>query len=185
MPELKYEYPEELTSDGRNPQEEISYLAWKGAEERFPGGIPQKIIDNIHHELAFIEEMNYANYFLTVHDIVSFARSKDILCQGRGSAANSTVCYCLGITSIDPVRMGLLFERFISKERAEPPDIDLEAWRESLNYIDLTGRGHQSTGSSGEPPSWVAGMRTPGETGKSWNNCSRRDTRGSARSLRP
>src|SRR6266496_248164 len=139
LPELKYEYPEELTADGRTPQEEISYLAWQGAKERFPDGIPQKIIDNIHHELAFIKQMNYANYFLTVHDIVRFARSQNILCQGRGSAANSTVCYCLGITSVDPTKFDLLFERFISSARNEPPDIDVdfehERREEVMQYI--------------------------------------------------
>jgi error-prone DNA polymerase len=139
LSELKYEYPEELTADGRTPQEEISYLAWQGAKERFPDSVPQKIIDNIHHELAFIKQMNYANYFLTVHDIVRFARSQNILCQGRGSAANSTVCYCLGITSVNPTKFDLLFERFISSARNEPPDIDVdfehERREEVIQYI--------------------------------------------------
>jgi error-prone DNA polymerase len=139
LSELKYEYPEELTTEGRTPQEEITYLAWQGAKERFPDSIPQKIIDSIHHELVFIEEMNFANYFLTVHDIVRFARSKNILCQGRGSAANSTVCYCLGITSVDPTKFDLLFERFISSARNEPPDIDVdfehERREEVIQYI--------------------------------------------------
>src|SRR6187399_50662 len=139
LSELKYEYPEELTTEGRTPLQEITYLAWQGAKERFPDNIPQKIIDSIHHELAFIEEMNFANYFLTVYDIVRFARSKNILCQGRGSAANSTVCYCLGITSVDPTKFDLLFERFISSARNEPPDIDVdfehERREEVIQYI--------------------------------------------------
>ena len=139
LSELKYEYPEELTREGRTPQEEITYLAWQGAKERFADHIPQKIIDNIHHELVFIDEMNFASYFLTVHDIVRFARSKNILCQGRGSAANSTVCYCLGITSVDPTKFDLLFERFISSARNEPPDIDVdfehERREEVIQYI--------------------------------------------------
>jgi error-prone DNA polymerase len=139
LSELNYEYPEELTTEGRTPQEEITYLVWEGAKERFPDHLPQKIIDSIHHELAFIEEMDFANYFLTVHDIVRFARSKNILCQGRGSAANSTVCYCLGITSVDPTKFDLLFERFISSARNEPPDIDVdfehERREEVIQYI--------------------------------------------------
>ena len=139
LSELKYEYPEELTGEGRTPQEEITKLAWQGAKERYPDNIPQKIKDNIHHELKFIEEMNFANYFLTVHDIVHFARTKNILCQGRGSAANSTVCYCLGITSVDPTKFDLLFERFISSARNEPPDIDVdfehERREEVIQYI--------------------------------------------------
>jgi len=139
LSELKYEYPKELTTENRTPQEEIIYLAWRGAEERYPDKIPQKIIDNINHELKFIEEMNFANYFLTVHDIVRYARSKSILCQGRGSAANSTVCYCLGITSVDPTKFDLLFERFISSARNEPPDIDVdfehERREEVIQYI--------------------------------------------------
>jgi error-prone DNA polymerase len=139
LSELKYEYPQELTGEGRTPQEEITKLAWQGAKERYPNNIPQKIKDNIRHELKFIEEMNFANYFLTVHDIVHFARTKNILCQGRGSAANSTVCYCLGITSVDPTKFDLLFERFISSARNEPPDIDVdfehERREEVIQYI--------------------------------------------------
>ena len=137
--ELKYEYPEELTTDGRTPQEEITYLAWEGAKQHFGDRIPEKTVATIRHELAFIEQMNYASYFLTVHDIVRFARSQNILCQGRGSAANSTVCYCLGITSVDPTKFDLLFERFISSARNEPPDIDVdfehERREEVIQYI--------------------------------------------------
>ena len=136
---LKYEYPEEIMSDGRTPQEELTFLAWQGAKEHFGNEIPEQTIKAIHHELGFIEQMNYAPYFLTVHDIVRFARQQKILCQGRGSAANSTVCYCLGITSVDPTKFELLFERFISSARNEPPDIDVdfehERREEVIQYI--------------------------------------------------
>ena len=139
LDELKYEYPEEITNEGRTPQEELSFLAWQGAQQRFGKLIPEKIIAAIHHELAFIEQMNYAAYFLTVYDIVRFAREQSILCQGRGSAANSTVCYCLGITSVNPTKFDLLFERFISSARNEPPDIDVdfehERREEVIQYI--------------------------------------------------
>lgn len=137
--ELKYRYPKEITSEGRSPQAELTYLAWKGAHERYGEEIPEKIIRNINYELKFMEEMNYAEYFLTVYDIVRYAREKKILCQGRGSAANSTVCYCLGITSVDPSKFELLFERFISSARNEPPDIDVdfehERREEVIQYI--------------------------------------------------
>jgi error-prone DNA polymerase len=137
--ELKYVYPEEITSEGRTPQEEIAFLAWKGAQDHFGEELPEIIRTAIHHELAFIEEMNYAAYFLTVYDIVRYARENGILCQGRGSAANSTICYCLGITSVDPTKFDLLFERFISSARNEPPDIDVdfehERREEVIQYI--------------------------------------------------
>ncbi len=136
---LKYVYPEELTTEGRTPLRELEILAWQGAVDRFDACIPQKVEDAIEHELTFIEEMDYAPYFLTVYDIVRFARSQNILCQGRGSAANSTICYCLGITSVDPVEIDLLFERFISSSRNEPPDIDVdfehERREEVMQYI--------------------------------------------------
>ena len=136
---LKYEYPEEITTEGRTTQEELSMLTWKGAHERFGDSIPEKTITAILHELDFIEQMNYAAYFLTVYDIVRFAREQKILCQGRGSAANSTICYCLGITSVDPSKFDLLFERFISSARNEPPDIDVdfehERREEVIQYI--------------------------------------------------
>ncbi|MCR6721544.1 MAG: error-prone DNA polymerase [Chitinophagaceae bacterium] len=139
LDELKYEYPEEITSEGRTPQEELTYLVWKGAHERFGDVVPDTIIKSINHELTFIESMNYAPYFLTVYDIVRFARSKGILCQGRGSAANSTVCYCTGVTSVDPTKFNLLFERFVSAARNEPPDIDVdfehERREEVIQYI--------------------------------------------------
>jgi error-prone DNA polymerase len=137
--ELKYVYPEEITTEGRTPQEELTYLAWKGAKDIYGEHLPEKVVNAINHELKFVEEMNYAPYFLTVYDIVNYARGEGILCQGRGSAANSTVCFCLGITSVDPTKIDLLFERFISSARNEPPDIDVdfehERREEVIQYI--------------------------------------------------
>jgi error-prone DNA polymerase len=126
--ELKYEYPEEPIPKGSTPQAHLAHLSWEGAMSRYPEGVPDKVKANIAKELAMIEKLNYAPYFLTVHDIVNFARSRPnpILCQGRGSAANSTVCYVIGITAVDPNQIDLLFERFISEERKEPPDIDVD-----------------------------------------------------------
>ncbi|MBX6323173.1 MAG: error-prone DNA polymerase, partial [Rhodospirillaceae bacterium] len=139
LDELRYEYPVELTSDGRSPQQELEHRTWAGARERFPEGIPEKVRAQLEHELALIARLDYAPYFLTVHDLVAFARSRGILCQGRGSAANSAVCYCLGVTAVDPTRNDLLFERFISAERNEPPDIDIdfehERREEVIQYI--------------------------------------------------
>jgi error-prone DNA polymerase len=139
LSELKYEYPEEITSEGRSPHEELIYLTWQGANERFPEGIPENIQTTIRYELDFIQRKNYAAYFLTVYDFVKFARSRDILCQGRGSAANSVVCYCLGITSVNPAKFKLLFARFMSDARNEPPDIDVdfehERREEVIQYI--------------------------------------------------
>lgn len=139
LDELKYEYPEEVTTEGRTPLQEVEYLAWEGARKFFGKDIPKKISEAIIHELKFIDEMNYAAYFLTVHDIVRFARNRDILCQGRGSAANSTVCFCMGITSVNPNEIDVLFERFISSARNEPPDIDVdfehERREEVIQYI--------------------------------------------------
>lgn len=136
---LQYVYPEELTTNGRTPQQELAFLTKEGARQRFGSNIPPKVSNAIDHELKFIEEKNYAPYFLTVHDIVRYAREQDILCQGRGSAANSTVCYCLGITSVDPSEFDLLFERFLSSARNEPPDIDVdfehERREEVMQYI--------------------------------------------------
>ncbi len=136
---LKYQYPKEITTNGRTPQEELIFLCWQGAHAIFGDNIPEKIKENIHYELTFIEQASYAEYFLTVYDIVRYAREKKILCQGRGSAANSTVCYCLGITSVDPSKFDLLFERFISSARNEPPDIDVdfehERREEVMQYI--------------------------------------------------
>lgn len=136
---LKYEYPKEITSEGRSPMEELIFLTWKGAKVFYGEKIPEKIVSSIQYEMAFIKEMDYAAYFLTVYDIVRFAREQRILCQGRGSAANSTVCFCLGITSVDPTKFDLLFERFISSARNEPPDIDVdfehERREEVIQYI--------------------------------------------------
>ncbi len=156
LDELRYEYPEEPVPEGQTPQQRLVELTWQGATERFcssvtpakagvqdhrsdPGplgsrfrgndersGVPDKVRGLIEHELQLIERLDYARYFLTVHDIVRFARARGILCQGRGSAANSVVCYCLGITAVDPARIDVLFERFISAARGEPPDIDVD-----------------------------------------------------------
>jgi error-prone DNA polymerase len=130
LAELRYEYPEANVPAGRAPAEHLADLAWRGAAKRYangiPGGIPEKVRSLIEHELALVAELGYEAYFLTVFDIVRFARRRGILCQGRGSAANSAICYCLGITSVDPARMDVLFERFISRERCEAPDIDID-----------------------------------------------------------
>ena len=136
---LEYVYPEELTTDGRNPQQELVYLTWQGAKEKFGDAIPPDICETIRYELDFMERKNYAAYFLTVYDFVRFARNQNILCQGRGSAANSVVCYCLGITSVDPSKFKVLFARFMSDARDEPPDIDVdfehERREEVMQYI--------------------------------------------------
>jgi error-prone DNA polymerase len=126
LDELRHCYPEELREGHATPQEALEAFAQTGAEARYPDGVPERTREALKYELALIASLDYAPYFLTVHDIVRFARSKEILCQGRGSAANSAVCYCLGITEVDPVRVDLLFERFISPERNEPPDIDVD-----------------------------------------------------------
>jgi error-prone DNA polymerase len=126
LDELRYEYPLEIVPAGATLDGHLRNLTYEGAARRFVAGIPAKVQEQIEHELALIHDLAYEPYFLTVHDIVRFARSRDILCQGRGSAANSVVCYCLGITEVDPERMSMLFERFISKERNEPPDIDVD-----------------------------------------------------------
>src|SRR6266446_5273053 len=169
LDELRYEYPEEPVPEGQTPQQRLVELTWQGATERFcssvtpakagvqdhrsdPGplgsrfrgndersGVPDKVRGLIEHELQLIERLDYARYFLTVHDIVRFARARGILCQGRGSAANSVVCYCLGITAVDPARIDVLFERFISAARNEPPDIDVdfehERREEVIQYV--------------------------------------------------
>ncbi len=139
MDELRYEYPEELVPPHLSPSEYLRQLTLAGAAERWPDGIPAKTLELVEAELALIAELRFEYYFLTVQDIVQFARSQDILCQGRGSAANSAVCYCLHITEVDPSRMHLLFERFVSKERDEPPDIDVdfehERREEVIQYI--------------------------------------------------
>lgn len=136
---LEYIYPEEITSCGRTPHQELVMLTWQGANEKFKDGIPEKIAETIRYELEFMERKNYASYFLTVYDFVRFARHNNILCQGRGSAANSVVCYCLGITSVDPSKFKVLFARFMSDARDEPPDIDVdfehERREEVIQYI--------------------------------------------------
>jgi error-prone DNA polymerase len=126
LDELQYQYPEEACIPGLTPQQALEKLTWEGAARRYPDGIPDKVTKLLHHELQLIDELKYAPYFLTVYSIVRFAHSKDILCQGRGSAANSAVCFVLRITSIDPDHSDLLFERFVSQERKEPPDIDVD-----------------------------------------------------------
>jgi len=139
LDELKYEYPDELAPAGQTPLQYLADLTWKGAAERYPQGIPDKIRDTLHRELALIEKVRYEAYFLTVYDLVRFARGEGILCQGRGSAANSAVCYCLGVTSVNPDQIDVLFERFISGSRGEPPDIDVdfehERREEVIQYI--------------------------------------------------
>jgi error-prone DNA polymerase len=126
LAELRYEYPDANVPEGRTPAEHLADLAWRGAAKRYAGGIPERVRSLIEHELGLVVELGYEAYFLTVFDIVRFARRRGILCQGRGSAANSAICYCLGITSVDPARMDVLFERFISRERCEAPDIDID-----------------------------------------------------------
>ncbi len=126
LSELRYQYPNEVAAPGVTPIAELTRRTWLGAAWRYPGGVPDKVTAALRHELTLIDRLDYAPYFLTVDAIVRFARSQDILCQGRGSAANSAVCYVLGITSIDPERHDLLFERFVSQERREPPDIDVD-----------------------------------------------------------
>ena len=126
LAELAYQYPDETIIPGLTAPQALERLAREGADRRYPEGVPVKVARQLRHELALIAELGYAPYFLTVHRIVAFARSKGILCQGRGSAANSAVCFCLGITEVDPARHDLLFERFVSAERREPPDIDID-----------------------------------------------------------
>ena len=129
LDELRYEYPEEIYPDGMTPQQYLEKSTWKGAEGRYPGGLPESVRATLDRELALIGKLSLARYFLTIKDIVDYAREgvePPILCQGRGSAANSAVCYCLGITSVDPAEHALLFDRFISEDRKEPPDIDVD-----------------------------------------------------------
>ncbi len=139
LDELRYEYPDEIVPVGETPSSYLRRLTEQGMQKRWPGGVPEKVRVLVEHELELIRDLRYEPYFLTVYDIVAFARSQDILCQGRGSAANSAVCFCLGITEVDPERMSTLVERFISKERNEPPDIDVdfehERREEVIQYI--------------------------------------------------
>ncbi|UCI05240.1 error-prone DNA polymerase [Mesorhizobium sp. B1-1-8] len=147
LDELAYQYPEERDDPSLTPQQALEKLTWEGAERRYPEGLPESVRATLLHELRLIAKLDYAPYFLTVNSIVRFARSRDILCQGRGSAANSAVCFVLGITSIDPGRNDLLFERFVSEERREPPDIDVDFEHERREIVmqwvfDTYGRDH-------------------------------------------
>ena len=139
LDQLRYEYPAAECPPGMSAAAHLEQEAWAGAQRRYPGGVPDRTAEALRHELALIAELKYEAYFLTCYDIVRFARSRGILCQGRGGAANSAVCYCLGITEVDPARFSLLFERFISRERGDPPDIDIdfehERREEVLQYI--------------------------------------------------
>ncbi len=139
LDELRYDYPDEPHEPFASPQEALIAHVREGAKERYPEGLPDKVRSQIEHELTLIQQLDYARYFLTVFDIVRFAKSQKILCQGRGSAANSAVCYCLGITAVNPAEIDLLFERFISAERREPPDIDVdfehERREEVMQYV--------------------------------------------------
>lgn len=139
LDELAYEYPDEPVPVGKTPQAHLIDLTWEGAKWRYPDGVPDKVRKALNYELDLIGELNVAPYFLTVHDIVKWARDQEILCQGRGSAANSAVCYCLGVTSVDPSIHSLLFDRFLSRERKEPPDIDVdfehERREEVIQYV--------------------------------------------------
>lgn len=139
LDELKYNYPKESSGKSKTPQEELERLANLGICKRYTNGVPENVSDILNHELELIKRLDYAPYFLTVHDIVQFAKSKKILCQGHGSAANSITCYALGITDVSPTKVDLLFERFISEERREPPDIDVdfehERREEVIQYI--------------------------------------------------
>jgi error-prone DNA polymerase len=147
LDELRYEYPDELTPPGMSLSDYLNQMTWEGARKFWPNGVPEKVRRQIEHELNLIAELKYEAYFLTVWDLVVFARSRGILCQGRGSAANSAVCYALGITSVDPARSDVLFERFVSRERAEAPDIDVdfehERREEVMQYVYTKyGRDH-------------------------------------------
>ena len=153
LDELRYDYPHELREGFASEQEALEAFTWAGAAARYPQGIPPSVAQTIRHELRLVAALNYAAYFLTVHDIVRYARSQHILCQGRGSAANSAICFCLGITEVDPTRHDLLFERFISAERDEPPDIDVdfehERREEVMQYI-YRRYGRERAGLDGE-----------------------------------
>ena len=147
LSELRYRYPSEELPQGCTSSQWLRRIAFEGAAGRYGGEVPPDVAMQLERELALIDELDYCGYFLTMWEIVRFCREKGILCQGRGSAANSAVCYCLGITAVDPVRMGLLFERFISRERAEPPDIDLDIMHERREEViqhvyEKYGRSH-------------------------------------------
>ncbi|HUQ02171.1 MAG TPA: PHP domain-containing protein, partial [Kofleriaceae bacterium] len=147
--QLRYRYPLEKLPSGFTTSQHLRELTMEGARGRYGGDVPANVTRQLEAELALVEELDYGGYFLTMHEIVQFCRSRDILCQGRGSAANSAVCYCLGITAVDPVRMGLLFERFLARERAEPPDIDLDIEHERREEViqhvyNVYGRDHSA-----------------------------------------
>jgi error-prone DNA polymerase len=168
LDELKYLYPEEITTEGRTPQEELVKLTWEGAEERFKGEIPAAIRETIEMELDFIGRKEYASYFLTVYDYVREANERNILCQGRGSAANSVVCYCLGITAVDPSKFKVLFARFMSDARNEPPDIDVdfehERREEIMQYIyDKYGRDRAGIVATVTQVHWKGAIRDVGK----------------------
>ncbi|MDQ8035598.1 MAG: PHP domain-containing protein, partial [Bordetella sp.] len=147
LKELRYEYPDEIVPPGETPTSYLRQATYDGARLRFPQGLPAPVAAQVEKELALIADLRYEAYFLTVYDLVRFAREQGILCQGRGSAANSAVCYCLGITAVDPARGNVLFERFISKERNEPPDIDVDFEHERREIVmqwvfETYGRNH-------------------------------------------
>jgi error-prone DNA polymerase len=135
LDELRYRYPSERLPDGKTSFEWLAQLTLEGARNRYPGGTPPRVKESIDKELALIDELDYCGYFLTMYEIIRYCRANRILCQGRGSAANSAVCYCLGVTAVDPSRIDLLFERFLSRERAEPPDIDLDIMHERREEV--------------------------------------------------
>ncbi len=135
LDQLKYEYPDEPVPPGWDAQGWLEELTWRHAAMRYPDGLPEKVEKLLQAELALIKKLEYARYFLTIHDIVRVANDKGILCQGRGSAANSAVCYVLGITAVDPAEHNVLFARFISEERREPPDIDVDFEHERREEI--------------------------------------------------
>ncbi len=135
MGAIRYRYPSEHLPDGTTSAQWLRHLTYEGARTRYGGAIPDAVTTQLDKELALIEELDYPGYFLTMHEVVVWCRARGILCQGRGSAANSAVCYCLGVTAVDPVKMDLLFERFLSRERAEPPDIDLDIAHERREEV--------------------------------------------------
>ena len=135
LDQLRYRYPGERIPDGLTEESWLRQLTLKGAQRRYPSGIPAAVLTQLEAELTLIQELEYGGYFLTMYEIVDFCRRKKILCQGRGSAANSVVCYCLGVTAVDPIKLDLLFERFLSRERAEPPDIDLDIEHERREEV--------------------------------------------------
>ena len=148
LDELRYDYPDATVPTGCAPRDHLADVVWQGAHARYPAGVPGKVRSLIEHELDLVAELGYEAYFLTVSDIVQFARRRGILCQGRGSAANSAICYCLGITAVDPARMNVLFERFVSRERREAPDIDVDfehqRREEVIQYVYETYGRHRA-----------------------------------------